>query len=784
MDDAAAAADDAAAAASLIDDEAAAASPVETLLETDQSSVVRMHECNQPRVARLLETIRAGVSQRIGVFADEAERSTLEGVPPRDCEERDRVLLLMCELQAWWRSLGIRRWNSRLHGRMTWRVREHNGCCVIPLLPCVNVLNTKIDSGVLTTTIEGTAWLIALEVTTTCRFRGFTFLLQPGESALISSFTDADIMFLAKTSESSHVLLLHAPESLLRTLPSCKYRQKCEKQVASLEKSLKRVQGETKRKYWCQLRRSKVEPDVHLSESAPASQGRKRMRRKTSVVYDGEVPAELQDGAVPAARPDRAAPATLQDGAVPAARPDGAASAIAASASSSQHDPRTPLRRHTTTPDPVALAGRECSEAAGCSLDGEAPASSKQDGEATAFSDINDPLVPPRCLVVHRFFHASQKISNVAAEVMELSLRSFASRTVQIVWMYSCEEWSWMPSDCAHIHYKNAAFVYPKKSFDAYLRLGIPIQQLKDRFQFACLTQCGGYWADFDVMLTGRDLPAVTERMVVYAHSCLHSGREAMTETPNRGVLNVGFMGCPRNNSILLALIKTLDTHWKKCDPKKMAGGGETMGRDWTRSTLQRAVMAQPDEMVLKCDPSIAYPLPNFLSSWDEALEVTSYGGVVPSLSQIFENSVAVNVWLNVWNPTLSLRVARLVFNECSNRQQSKVKVAAPAAIESIEKLVVKAHYIVEEAFHDASLAHRILSTAMSWARGTCEIPENARHEYACACVRLAVKFEVTEGTLTPAAISVARTCELVREMYGVSAAAVCRTERSILSKS
>ena len=51
MDDAAAAADDAAAAASLIDDEAAAASPVETLLETDQSSVVRMHECNQPRVA-------------------------------------------------------------------------------------------------------------------------------------------------------------------------------------------------------------------------------------------------------------------------------------------------------------------------------------------------------------------------------------------------------------------------------------------------------------------------------------------------------------------------------------------------------------------------------------------------------------------------------------------------------------------------------------------------------------------------------------------------------------
>ena len=165
------------------------------------------------------------------------------------------------------------------------------------------------------------------------------------------------------------------------------------------------------------------------------------------------------------------APATLQDGAASASR---------------QHDTRNPLSRLTTTLDTVALAGRECSEAAGCRMDGEAPASSKQDGEATAFSDINDPLVPPRCLVVHRFFHASQKISNVAAEVMELSLRSFASRTVQIVWMYSCEECSWMPSDCAHIHYKNAAFVYPKKSFDAYLRLGIPIQQLKDRFQFAC----------------------------------------------------------------------------------------------------------------------------------------------------------------------------------------------------------------------------------------------------------------------------------------------------------
>ena len=198
MDDAAAAADDAAAAASLIDDEAAAASPVETLLETAQSSVVRIHAFNQPRVARLREAIRAGVSQRIGVFADEAERSTLEGVPPRDCEERDRVLLLMCELQALWRSVGIRKWNSRLPGRMTWRVREHDGCCVIPLLPCVNVLNTKIDSEVLTTTIEGTAWLIALEVTTTCRFRGFTFLLQPGESALISSFTDADSMFSRK----------------------------------------------------------------------------------------------------------------------------------------------------------------------------------------------------------------------------------------------------------------------------------------------------------------------------------------------------------------------------------------------------------------------------------------------------------------------------------------------------------------------------------------------------------------------------------------------------------
>ena len=94
MDDAAAAADDAAAAASPMDDAAAAASPVETLVETAQSSVVHIHAFNQPRVARLREAIRAGVSQRIGVFANETERSTLEGVPPRDCEERDRVLLL------------------------------------------------------------------------------------------------------------------------------------------------------------------------------------------------------------------------------------------------------------------------------------------------------------------------------------------------------------------------------------------------------------------------------------------------------------------------------------------------------------------------------------------------------------------------------------------------------------------------------------------------------------------------------------------------------------------
>ena len=78
MDDAAAAADDAAAAASPMDDAAAAASPVETLVETAQSSVVHIHAFNQPRVARLREAIRAGVSQRIGVFANETERSTLE----------------------------------------------------------------------------------------------------------------------------------------------------------------------------------------------------------------------------------------------------------------------------------------------------------------------------------------------------------------------------------------------------------------------------------------------------------------------------------------------------------------------------------------------------------------------------------------------------------------------------------------------------------------------------------------------------------------------------------
>ena len=82
------------------------------------------------------------------------------------------------------------------------------------------------------------------------------------------------------------------------------------------------------------------------------------------------------------------ASATLQDGATSVSR---------------QHDPRNPIRRVTTTLDPVALAGRECSEAAGCRMDGEAPASSKQDGEATACSGINDPLVSPRCLFVHRF---------------------------------------------------------------------------------------------------------------------------------------------------------------------------------------------------------------------------------------------------------------------------------------------------------------------------------------------------------------------------------------------
>ena len=106
--------------------------------------------------------------------------------------------------------------------------------------------------------------------------------------------------------------------------------------------------------------------------------------------------------------PDRAAPATLQDGAASDALQHGVAPATlqdGVTAASRQHDStRNPLSRITTTLDTVALAGRECSEAAGCRMDGEAPASSKQDGEATVCSGINDPLVSPRCLVFHRFF--------------------------------------------------------------------------------------------------------------------------------------------------------------------------------------------------------------------------------------------------------------------------------------------------------------------------------------------------------------------------------------------
>ena len=93
------------------------------------------------------------------------------------------------------------------------------------------------------------------------------------------------------------------------------------------------------------------------------------------------------------------APATLQDGAASASR---------------QHDTRNPLSRLTTTLDPVALAGRECSEAAGCRMDGEAPASSKQDGEATACSGINDPLVSPRCLVFSQVLPVAWRRVNVS----------------------------------------------------------------------------------------------------------------------------------------------------------------------------------------------------------------------------------------------------------------------------------------------------------------------------------------------------------------------------------
>ena len=112
-------------------------------------------------------------------------------------------------------------------------------------------------------------------------------------------------------------------------------------------------------------------------------------RCQLSTLPDRAAPATLQDGAASDALQHGVAPATLQDGAASASR---------------QHDTRNPLSRLTTTLDTVALAGRECSEAAGCRMDGEAPASSKQDGEATACSGINDPLASPRCLFVHRFF--------------------------------------------------------------------------------------------------------------------------------------------------------------------------------------------------------------------------------------------------------------------------------------------------------------------------------------------------------------------------------------------
>ena len=112
-------------------------------------------------------------------------------------------------------------------------------------------------------------------------------------------------------------------------------------------------------------------------------------RCQLSTLPDRAAPATLQDGAASDALQHGVAPATLQDGAASASR---------------QHDTRNPLSRLTTTLDTVALAGRECSEAAGCRMDGEAPASSKQDGEATASSGINGPLVSPRCLFVHRFF--------------------------------------------------------------------------------------------------------------------------------------------------------------------------------------------------------------------------------------------------------------------------------------------------------------------------------------------------------------------------------------------
>ena len=313
---------------------------------------------------------------------------------------------------------------------------------------------------------------------------------------------------------------------------------------------------------------------------------------------------------------------------------------------------------------------------------------------------------------------------------------------------------------------------YARRGAPASASCQVPIQHVKDMFQFRVLHAFGGWWWDLDVIwLPDRAIPTgtalrdslpqdigggessrgkprgascaappnalaadldvvlfaqfekVSGAFVKKAENLLRHGRQAMS-------VNLGVMWAKANCSFLEICSRSLGAEAANHKTRlSTTGVADRLGRQWCRQQELVQELATKQRALWVAPPMMAYGTPRWAKSWD-SMESSgeSYGREVPSLSQLAKGALMVNLWVGVWPLSLSQRMLKWATEVQAQRQRAwaalgpcpgglsplRGTLTGPERMQVMQVCEEAASCLANLGFQRAMI-HMILGTAMEW---------------------------------------------------------------------